>query len=231
MNNKFDKKSQSLSTSELKYRVQNPTKFQELAILSAEKELQLRIENNSEVNEILKINEDERKKIQKQRELEKSELEDFATQINGITAHFLNRTGAHLIDFFMTIIILWVVTFIIYFLSYNDITKQQSRQLLVIIWIVYGTLWETSSYQATPGKLIMKLKIVDKNGSTLSYKRAIARQFSKLLSSFLLGIGYLLSLYDIRKRTLHDRLSKSYVVYTKSSLKASATEDILDDDI
>lgn len=219
MSNQLNKKFQNLSSSELTDLTKNSSNFEESNISSIEK-----ASDN-------KINETERKKIQKQRKLEKTQLEEFATQINGIPAHFLNRTDAHLIDLFITIIILWAVTFILYFLFHYE-TEKQARQLLVIIWIVYGTLCEASSYQATPGKLIMKLKVVDKNGSILSYKRAIARQFSKLLSSLLFGLGYLLSLYDIRKMTLHDQLSKSYVVYTKSSLKTNTTEeDILDIDI
>ena len=68
----------------------------------------------------------------------------------------------------------------------------------------------------TPGKMACGLKIIRSDGSALSYGRAIGRYFATMLSSFTLGIGYLMVAFDDEKRALHDRVADTRVIYKDS---------------
>ncbi len=65
----------------------------------------------------------------------------------------------------------------------------------------------------TPGKLLMKLKVVAPDGSALSYKGGALRSLAELVTSLTCGIGYLLAINDPERRTLHDRIASTRVVY------------------
>ncbi len=67
-------------------------------------------------------------------------------------------------------------------------------------------------YGATPGKMACKLKVVRADGSKITYGRAIGRFFGDMLSSLILGIGYIMVGFDSEKRALHDRLCDTRVI-------------------
>jgi uncharacterized RDD family membrane protein YckC len=72
-------------------------------------------------------------------------------------------------------------------------------------------------FGATPGKMVMKLKIIRADGGRVSYWRAAGRHYAKMLSAIILGIGYLMACWDEEKRTLHDRICKTRVVVNNPS--------------
>ncbi len=76
---------------------------------------------------------------------------------------------------------------------------------------VYDT-WFVGKYGATPGKMACKLKIVVADGGRVSYSRALGRHFGKWLSSIILGIGFIMAVFDDERRTLHDRICETRVI-------------------
>ena len=69
---------------------------------------------------------------------------------------------------------------------------------------------------ATPGKMALGLKIVNADGTDgISLGQALGRCFVEILSGMFFLIGFLIMIFDERKRTLHDRLSGTLVVYKK----------------
>lgn len=78
-------------------------------------------------------------------------------------------------------------------------------------WLYY-ILLEGGNGHATLGKKIMGLYVADKNGNGITYSTAILRLLGKFLSSLILGIGYLMSLFNDEKQCLHDMLAKTYVL-------------------
>ncbi|MBI5414412.1 RDD family protein [Candidatus Peregrinibacteria bacterium] len=66
---------------------------------------------------------------------------------------------------------------------------------------------------ATPGKMACGLKIISQDGSKLRPAQAVGRYFAMILSGIILFIGFLMAGFDDRKRALHDRLAKTYVVH------------------
>jgi uncharacterized RDD family membrane protein YckC len=78
-------------------------------------------------------------------------------------------------------------------------------------WL-YFSLQESSSYQATPGKRALGLKVVDLEGRRLSLGRATARWFSKLLSGLICYIGFFMAGFTERKQALHDMIAGTLVI-------------------
>jgi uncharacterized RDD family membrane protein YckC len=87
---------------------------------------------------------------------------------------------------------------------------------LVGTWL-YFSLQESSSYQATPGKRALGVKVVDLEGRRLSFGRATARWFSKILSGLICDIGYLMAGFTERKQALHDMIAGTLVVRAQPS--------------
>lgn len=82
---------------------------------------------------------------------------------------------------------------------------------LVIGWL-YFVLLETSQKQATLGKMLVEIKVTDINGNRLGFGQATGRYFSKILSSIILGVGFLFPLWTPRKQALHDIVAGTLVL-------------------
>lgn len=65
---------------------------------------------------------------------------------------------------------------------------------------------------ATPGKMVMGLRVVTASGGPISAGRAVGRFFAQLLSGLILGIGYIMAAFDQEKRALHDHICGTRVV-------------------
>lgn len=83
--------------------------------------------------------------------------------------------------------------------------------LLLIEWLYRAGL-ESSTLQATLGKRVFGLVVVDTDGERISFGRASLRHFCKLLSIMSLGLGFLLVLMHERRQALHDQLAGTFVL-------------------
>lgn len=68
-------------------------------------------------------------------------------------------------------------------------------------------------YGGTPGKLILGLRIVNEKNEFIGIPNAILRYACEMISAIILGMGYLMIAWDIRKQGLHDRIAKTFVIY------------------
>jgi uncharacterized RDD family membrane protein YckC len=86
-------------------------------------------------------------------------------------------------------------------------------QLLVTLvsWLYFAS-FESSKWQATPGKRIFGLRVTDLQNRRVSMARASGRYFGKLLSTTLFFVGFLLAGFTPRKQALHDLLARCLVV-------------------
>jgi uncharacterized RDD family membrane protein YckC len=141
------------------------------------------------------------------------------------------RGVAYLIDGFVVMLPTLVIMFI-YFLiisrgSFGDIFKslqagntKQFIPLQLILWVLYLLyfVYFIGKTGQTPGKKEMGLKVVNSEGNIIGYKKA----FFRYLCFILYGIGVVGNLIfivsaimggvDKQKRTLHDRICKTFVV-------------------
>lgn len=76
----------------------------------------------------------------------------------------------------------------------------------------YYALMESSSHQATLGKMALGIKVVDRNGGRLTLAHAAGRWFAASLSYLTLYIGFLMAAFTDRKQALHDLIAGTFVV-------------------
>lgn len=84
--------------------------------------------------------------------------------------------------------------------------------LYPVISGLYYVAFESSSLQATPGKMAVGIKVADADGRRLGRGRALGRWASHLVCYFTLYIGYLMAAFTERKRGLHDLVAGTLVV-------------------
>ena len=81
-----------------------------------------------------------------------------------------------------------------------------------IVSLLYYILMEGGGWHATLGKKAMGLYIADENGNGITYAASVLRLIGKVLSSAILGIGYIMALFSEQKQALHDMIAKTYVL-------------------
>ncbi len=128
-------------------------------------------------------------------------------------AGFWIRVAAYFID----AIILGVVQLILAYLLFGGYSFTNPNYALTgissLIGIAYFCAMESSSKQATLGKMAVGIKVGDLNGDRISLGNAIGRYFAKLLSAIILCIGFMMVGWDSKKQGLHDKLANTYVYY------------------
>ncbi len=84
--------------------------------------------------------------------------------------------------------------------------------IIILAPLIYWTLFEASSYQATPGKRIVGIKVTDENGNRLTFIRSFCRNLDKLISNMTMNIGYVMAGFTVRRQALHDKMAGCLVV-------------------
>jgi len=127
-------------------------------------------------------------------------------------AGFWRRVWARLID---SVLVLIIQGFIAFFFVYNDPDYGDSLWpsfFLISANLLFYSGFHASSLQATPGKLLLGIKVVGLDGGRISFARALGRGLAEILSYLLLLIGYIMAAFTRRKQALHDLLADTLVV-------------------
>lgn len=133
-------------------------------------------------------------------------------------AGFWIRVAAYLIDGVVLYAVMFVlmIPFGVDFTDPSAIDMSSMAIFYVIIfvaWIAYFIGMESSSKQATLGKMAVGIKVGNENGERISVGTAAGRFFSKILSGLILYIGYMMAGWDKKKQALHDKIAGTYVFY------------------
>jgi uncharacterized RDD family membrane protein YckC len=84
--------------------------------------------------------------------------------------------------------------------------------LMTLLVIGYFTFfWTLVGY--TPGKAILGLKVVRKNGGKLSFGRSLLRFFAYWISMLPLFLGFFWVLWDSKRQGWHDKIAGTQVLY------------------
>ncbi len=83
---------------------------------------------------------------------------------------------------------------------------------LVLLAYVVLIVYLDGTKGGTPGKLILKLRIVNEQGQFIGIPMAILRYIGKIVATLLLGIGLLMIAFTEKKQGLHDKIAKTYVI-------------------
>jgi len=146
---------------------------------------------------------------------------------------FWMRAAAYCNDLIILIIIISIASFIVQVMNIVSgggaiIFSENANSLrgIVISWL-YSALLHSSKWQATIGKKLLGLKVVDENGNRISFGRATGRHFAEFLSAFILFVGYLMVIWSKKKQGLHDIIAGTCVVKTErktSGFKQTGTK-------
>jgi uncharacterized RDD family membrane protein YckC len=137
-------------------------------------------------------------------------------------AGFWLRFAASLIDGFLVSFPLFILVFIaIVVVRIVNATRGHDPSigilaaLLAITFLapwLYFSFLESSPWQATIGKNVLRLYVTDLEGRRLTRSRAMGRNLAKCLSNLTIGIGYLMCGFTGKKQTLHDVLARCLVL-------------------
>lgn len=95
--------------------------------------------------------------------------------------------------------------------------------LFAVSWL-YPVLFEVLRNGQTPGKRVMKLRVVNANGTPVTWLASIVRNLLRVVDVLPLcyGFGLVASLCDAQGRRIGDLVARTLVVYVESPLRAAA---------
>ncbi|MBN2025726.1 MAG: RDD family protein [Actinobacteria bacterium] len=140
-------------------------------------------------------------------------------------AGFWIRSAALLIDLAILWVVRWPLSLLFWaqsddFSIWGGLKSGSNNTALIslyiainlLIWFSYFVIMDVR-YQATLGKLIMKLKVVGIDLQPISYGKAILREtIGKAISLFVFLTGFVWAAIDPRKQTWHDKIAETYVI-------------------
>ncbi len=136
-------------------------------------------------------------------------------------AGFWRRSGAFVIDYLVAneaIAILFLLGYAI--TGQGGLGRLESFMVLwlimmplgaIIAWL-YWAIMESSSNQATLGKMALGIIITDNQGNRISFARATIRFWAKFISMAIFWIGFLMAGFTSKRQGLHDMISECFVV-------------------
>ncbi len=80
-----------------------------------------------------------------------------------------------------------------------------------LVWFVYNLVF-LKKLGTTPGKRLLKLKVVALDGGPLDNRQRMTRAGVSLLSGYAAGLGYLWALWEPQRRGWHDLMADTRVV-------------------
>lgn len=128
-------------------------------------------------------------------------------------AGFWIRFAATLIDG----ILLSIVYYAVFFSAIGSLTNPDFTSmgfafvLIILMYLLYYPIMESSSKQATLGKMAVGIKVGKSNGERLTFWNAFGRYFAKIPSGIILYIGFMMAGWDSKKQALHDKIADTYV--------------------
>jgi len=94
-----------------------------------------------------------------------------------------------------------------------QVKPSMATNLKISLWILYCTIFLTF-FAATPGKMVLRLKVVQagKVAGRLPAITALTRSAFFIISAFVAGLGCFTSLFNKERRTWHDRIARTVVI-------------------
>jgi uncharacterized RDD family membrane protein YckC len=161
------------------------------------------------------FNEDEVRAAQEQARIHLATLHSDDLQVlrpRSSYVGFWQRLAAMLIDM-AVLAVLCVLAFGVFILMFHVFTHTQPSEmttnlvlfvLLLVCFLLYFPLFESSKRQATWGKMALSVLVTDISRNRISFARALARTLAKVLSGIPLYLGFLLAAFTEKKQALHD---------------------------
>jgi uncharacterized RDD family membrane protein YckC len=98
-----------------------------------------------------------------------------------------------------------------FLLSLPHLTLAGFLLLFLMMWIYYA-FFETSPWQATPGKRVLRLYVTDLTGRPITFWRASIHHFGRVISELTFMVGYIPAGFTEKKQALHDIIASCLVL-------------------
>jgi len=153
-------------------------------------------------------------------EMQMSSIEKEAFESQQEYVGFWARFGASMIDS----ILLVAITFPLLHLIYGSQYWEQEEFIVglpdfLISWVFpfIATILFWIHKSATPGKLALKMSIVDaKTGNPPTIQQSIIRYIGYFISLLPIGLGYFWVVWDSKKQSWHDKMAGTVVIRPKN---------------
>jgi uncharacterized RDD family membrane protein YckC len=93
-------------------------------------------------------------------------------------------------------------------------------------WLGAWFLLPLELFGRTPAMAVLGMRVVTTDGGASGFGRIVTRSIIQIPSVLLLGLGYAVTLFDKRRRTLHDLLSGTSVVWDWGDREATITSPL-----
>lgn len=131
-------------------------------------------------------------------------------------AGFWIRVGAALIDTVLLLLLFSVPLTLIYGSDYwnsEEMVMGSWDFLLTYVAPVIITVWFWTKYLGTPGKMALRLRVVDAHtGKAISTSKGIGRYLAYYVSAIPLCLGFIWVGIDKKKQGFHDKLAGTVVI-------------------
>lgn len=95
----------------------------------------------------------------------------------------------------------------------GSIQAQTGISIITTIGLfLYWAIWESSDYQASPGKMMMSLRVIGIKGKRVDALQAIGRNAAKFLSIAAVFGGIIAIIFHPERKGWHDSLSSTEVI-------------------
>ncbi len=129
---------------------------------------------------------------------------------------FLRRLAALIYDLFLLIALLFLATALLLPFTAGEAVSAQKTfiyriYLTVISFLFYGWFWTHGGQ--TPGLRAWKIKVLTLDQKSISWKQALLRFATAIVSWGFFGLGFFWILIDKNRRSWHDHLSKTALFF------------------
>ncbi|MGZ9148312.1 MAG: RDD family protein [Candidatus Deferrimicrobiaceae bacterium] len=87
------------------------------------------------------------------------------------------------------------------------------RVAFFLLFPVFYYVFLHGAYGQTFGKMALRIRVLNEDGTPLDYRKAFLRWLGYFLCDLTLNIGYLWAAFDPRKQGLHDKVCRTIVVH------------------
>jgi len=126
------------------------------------------------------------------------------------------RLLAAAIDYFFAFVIYCIGALVVLIESTDRLAQGQlllvGLILIPIVKFIINVSCEGSRKNASPGKLLLQIKVTDTKGNPIGFGRALWRNIAKITCILTLGLGYLAGFLDRKQQCFHDKLARTLVI-------------------
>lgn len=123
---------------------------------------------------------------------------------------FGTRFAAYIID----IIIIWILGFFVGFIygSFGNVDILGIYLITIVLFFLYFALLESSSFQATLGKRVLKIIVTNEQFGKISFGQALIRRIFIIIP--ILNIITAITIdYNEKMQGWHDKAAKTFVIF------------------